>query len=267
MATGMMPGRMRSLSAADVLRVWESGQRQHAVERMLTLLRLSTGVPRDHLAGLPIGQRDALLLLLREITLGPRMESSARCPQCLAQVEMRFNTADIRLSESPDLQLLAHTDHQAGALYPQTPLSEEVGAYRLTYRLPDSEDLAAIVNVSSVADAHRMLLDRCVLEARLEGARVALADLPVEILAWLGERIAQADPQGDILLDLNCPNCDHRWQAIFDISTFFWVEIVALSKRLLQDVHTLASAYGWNEEYILNMSAVRRQAYVEMALG
>lgn len=267
MATRMMPGSLRALSAADVLRAWELGQRQHAVERMLTLLRLSSGVPRGRLAGLPIGQRDALLLFLREITLGSRLESSARCPQCSQQVEMRFDAADIRLSGYPDLQLVAHTDNQAGALDQHSPISGEFGAYRLIYRLPDSDDLAAIINAQSVDEAQRTLLSRCVLEARIEDSPVDPADLPSDVLAWLGERIVQADPQGDILLDLNCPSCSYSWQAIFDISTFFWREIAVLSKRLLQDVHTLAAAYGWSEEYILNMTAVRRQAYLEMVLG
>ncbi len=267
MAAGMMPGPMRSLSATDVLRAWELGQRQHAVERMLTLLGLSTGVPRGRLAGLPIGQRDALLLFLREITLGSRLESSARCPQCSQQVEMRFDAADIRLSGYPDLGPLAGSDSLAGAIDRQTSVSGEFGDYRLTYRLPDSDDLAAIVNAPSVDDAQSRLLSRCVLEAHLGDARVDPINLPSDVLAWLGERIAQADPQGDILLDLSCPHCDHHWQAIFDISTFFWREIAALAKRLLQDVHILASAYGWSEEYILNMTAARRQAYLEMVLG
>ena len=267
MATGMMPGPMRPLSAADVLHAWELGQRQHAVERMLTLLMFSTGAPRSRLAGLPIGQRDALLLFLREITLGPQLESSASCPQCSQQVEFRFNAADIRLSGYPDLQLLAHTDQLAGAFDQHSPISGEFGAYRLIFRLPDSDDLATIVNAQSIDEAQKRLLSRCILDARKEDEQIDPADLPSDVLAWLGERIAQADPQGDILIDLSCPNCDRRWQSIFDISTFFWREIAALSKRLLQDVHTLAAAYGWSEESILNMTAVRRQAYLEMVLG
>jgi hypothetical protein len=263
----MVAEPLRSLSAADVLHAWEMGQRQNAVERMLTLLGLSTGVPRRRLAGLSIGQRDALLLLLRELTLGSHLESSARCPQCSEQVEMSFDSADIRLPGYPDLDLLTDSGAQAEAIDQQAPILGEYGAYHLTYRLPDSYDLAAIVSVQSVDEAHSRLLSRCVLEARTEDALVDPADLPFDVLAWLGERIAQADPQGDILLDLCCPNCDHRWQAIFDISAFFWREIAAISRRLLQDVHTLASAYGWSEEYILNMTAVRRQAYLDMVLG
>ena len=38
----------------------------------------------------------------------------------------------------------------------------------------------------------------------------------------------------------------------------------AHARRLLLDVHQLASAYGWSEMEILSLSATRRNAYLEM---
>jgi len=49
-----------------------------------------------------------------------------------------------------------------------------------------------------------------------------------------------------------------------DIVAFFWEEISAKANRLLEEVHTLALAYGWNEMDILSMSVRRRQFYFEM---
>jgi hypothetical protein len=46
--------------------------------------------------------------------------------------------------------------------------------------------------------------------------------------------------------------------------TFFWSEISAEARRLLLEVHNLASAYGWSESDILSMSALRRRYYLEM---
>jgi hypothetical protein len=66
------------------------------------------------------------------------------------------------------------------------------------------------------------------------------------------------------LIDLSCPACGHGWQVIFDIESFLWAKVSALAKRLLHEVHGLASAYGWTERDILALPAVRRQFYLEM---
>ena len=50
----------------------------------------------------------------------------------------------------------------------------------------------------------------------------------------------------------------------FDIGAFFWSEIDAWAGRILQQVHVLASAYGWSERDVLALSPVRRQLYLGM---
>jgi hypothetical protein len=76
--------------------------------------------------------------------------------------------------------------------------------------------------------------------------------------------MAEADPQANVQLAITCPVCSKHWQAGFDIVSFFWNEIDAWAHRLLQEVHTLASAYGWREADILAMSPWRRQCYLAM---
>ena len=76
--------------------------------------------------------------------------------------------------------------------------------------------------------------------------------------------MARRDPQAEVLLDLDCPACNHRWQILFDIASFFYAEVSAYAKRLLREVHTLARRYGWREADILSMSTARRQFYIEL---
>ena len=76
--------------------------------------------------------------------------------------------------------------------------------------------------------------------------------------------MAECDPQAEVLIDMECPDCGHRWQMLFDIAAFLWTEIAVAAKRLLREVHTLARAYGWREADILSLSAARRQFYIEM---
>ena len=51
---------------------------------------------------------------------------------------------------------------------------------------------------------------------------------------------------------------------MFDVVSFLWAELEAWAVRTLQEVHTIAGFYGWSEEAILNLSSVRRQAYLRM---
>lgn len=113
-------------------------------------------------------------------------------------------------------------------------------------RLPTTEDLIAIEHLTDLASARAMLLARC-------GASE-------EMVA----KMAEADPQADVQLDADCPACEHRWREPFDIASFLWTEISVLARRLLLEVHQLASAYGWSESDILALSPARRNAYLEM---
>lgn len=258
---------MQPLSASDILHAWELGQRQHPVERALIVLMLSTGATRDRLARLPIGERDALLLSLREATLGSRLESAAICPVCSQQVEMRFQASDIRVSVLTDQHSLAPEGEKTSMINEGRLMYGEFESLKLTYRLPNSEDIVVILSAGEAEEARQALLRRCVIEVLEDGSPFDPANLSPKAMAWLGERIVDADPQADVVLELVCPNCNHVWQAIFDIAAFFWKEIESLSKRLLHDVHTLARAYGWREADILSMSATRRQAYLDMVMG
>ena len=78
----------------------------------------------------------------------------------------------------------------------------------------------------------------------------------------LTTQMAEADPQAEIVLNFICPECNQAWQALFDIVAFLWAKISRQAQRHLQDVHTLARAYGWAEADILSLSPVRRQFYL-----
>jgi hypothetical protein len=91
---------------------------------------------------------------------------------------------------------------------------------------------------------------------------VAVEQLSAEVLNKLAARMAECDPRAEALLALRCPVCGHTWQTIFDIVTFLWHEISTSAKRLLMEVHALASAYKWSEADILSISPARRQFYL-----
>ncbi len=134
---------------------------------------------------------------------------------------------------------------------------------RVRFRRLNSEDLQAAARCADVADARRVLLQRCVVDVRRNGEPLAAADLPPACVEALSSRLAALDGAADIALDLRCVACDHAWQLTLDIVRFLWAELNVLAKSYLNDVHTLAWAYGWREADILAMSSARRQFYLE----
>lgn len=245
---------MRPLTASELLAAWEHGFAQPPIQRALVLLVAACPESSsDELAGLSIGQRDARLLSLREWTFGAEVSGLATCPVCAERLELNFSVADLRASSS-----FAETN---------PVLSLEVAGYEARFRLPNSFDLAAVVDIQEGTAGHRALLERCLLSAHQETEERALEQLPDAVLDALIEHMACADPQADVQLNLDCPQCSHRWQMVFDIASFFWSEIDAWARRVLREIHTLACAYGWPERDILAMSAWRRQLYLEMIGG
>jgi hypothetical protein len=240
---------MRALSATDLLTLWEEGQGRPPVERALMLLEGAyPELGGEALALLSIGQRDARLLALREQLFGPTLANQSTCPQCGESLEQTFTVEDIRIpaaAETPGLLSVA--------------INEDV----VHFRLPNSQDLAALPSFEDVRVARARLVERCLLASSPERAHppVALSESVVETIA---ERMAQADPQGDIQLALSCPRCAREWVESFDIVSYLWSELAAWASRMLDQVHRLACVYGWREADILAMSAWRRDVYLCM---
>lgn len=244
---------MRSLSAAELLDAWEQGLTEPACRRAVALLAAAApDVSSEAVATLSIGVRDRWLLTLREWTFGSQLASVVNCSACNERLEWTVAIADLRSPEPAETV---------------GDLALELDQYWVSFRLPNTLDLAAIAGCQDASIARRALFESCVLTTRLNGEEITASELPVAVADAIVARMAEADPDGDLQLDLSCPACGHQWQAMFDIESFFWNEINAWAQRVLVDVHTLASAYGWREVDILKLSTWRRQYYLGLVGG
>lgn len=241
---------MDHLSPHVLLDVWERGMARPTSQRALLLLSAAfPEEPVEVLAQLSVGRRNALLLALRERLFGSQFVSVAVCPECGERLELHFEAADIR---APTLDA------------PVEPPVIEMAGYVLRFRLPDSTDLAAIQEYEQVAAGQQALLERCLLSAQCDGQEVPATALPAEVVAALAAAMEQADPLANVELALSCPACGHHWSAVLDLPAYVWSELDAWARRVLREVHYLASAYGWSEAEILNMQPWRRNTYLEM---
>jgi hypothetical protein len=214
----------------------------------------SSGDSPEALAELSVGARDGRLLSLREQLFGPRLTSVTMCPQCGQRLELTFHVVDLR------------------RLPPVLPDALELDAhdYHVRFRLPTSADLSSAAVLADPDAARAHLLDRCIQSVSHLGAGGDEPDaprplrLPASVTEAVVARMSEADPQSDTRLDVSCPDCRHRWVAVFDIAAYLVREVHDRVAQLLREVHTLARAYGWHEADILAMTAARRQAYLQL---
>lgn len=241
-----------SLSGPQIVGLWEQGRRLHPIDRALSLL--SAAFPRsewEELAALTIGERDAALLALRRELFGDRLPGDSRCPECGGRVEFEASIPEL---------LAAASGNRGGSLrLPQ--------GGSLEFRLPDSIDLALVVDAGSAEQGRRTLAERCITQGPDGDAGDAGSGvLTDEIIEALSEAMGGCDPLAEVQFDLCCPDCGHEWSVTLDILSYLWEELAREARRLLHDVHVIAGAYGWSEESILAMPAGRRRTYIDMIL-
>ncbi len=243
----MMQESVQGLSAAATLEVWEQGAGRHPLDQALLLLRYACpDQPFEAMCEWTIGQRDAHLLALRRQTIGDRIETYAECPGCRNGLEFQLS-CDALLSSAAT----------SGKTW--TTVEQDGRAWEL--RGPNSRDLALAISAADPEQARRVILSRCVRGGAEDAAEVWRG---ADETALAG-RLSELDPLAEVLIDLQCEQCGQQWQASFDIVTFFWNELHARSRRLLQEVDLLARTYGWTEGEVLRLSEQRRGLYVEMA--
>ena len=236
----MLDGKtMRPLAGELLLAAWESGAPEHDLERALTMLAAALpDADREQLGALPIAERNALLLRLHELTFGPLLSVFGVCAACGARFEFAVPAAGL-----------------AGR-YPagQVAWREKGRHYRL--RAVTTDDLLATLGVPETGAAADLLLARCLEVSPAAGQRTA----PTAAL----RRFEQLNAASELSCCIDCPGCSSRELLDLDMARFLWKEVRNAARRLLGEIHQLASAYGWSERAIAEMRPGRRAAYLEM---
>lgn len=215
-----------ALTEAALLDAWEQALGLGRVHRAVVLAAASGA---DGVWDLPLGRRDATLLELHRACFGEQLAGIADCPACGEALEVGMTVEELLV---PD------------------PLAGSVAGGAV--RPLSSRDVACVD--PAAPDARAQLVARC------------LDDDPPRAcgdLADAAARLAASDPQAAVAVPLLCPECGNGWTAPIDVAGHVWDEIDRWARRLLDDVHALAHAYGWREADVLAVSPVRRRIYLD----
>jgi hypothetical protein len=260
---------IRPLVGADEAFLGELGERLRPAEEATALLaRTVSGLgpagadPAEVVRALSVGDREALLLELRRLTRGDRLDCVVECPatDCRERLDITLRVADLILPARP------RSDERY-----ERVVHENGTEYRAVFRLPTGADQEAACTLPDKDPRARALhlLRQCVERAMTAEGRV-VNDLPPLAAAELARRMAELDPQAELQLEITCPECGGHFVALFDAAAFLLEELAAERRMLYREVHALALHYHWSEAEIMAMTRHKRRLYLNLldeALG
>jgi hypothetical protein len=223
--------------------------------RCLSRLGPVSRITPDIARSLTVGDREALLLQLRRLTLGEKMSCLLKCPACAEKLDLELDISELLLAPYGQVADVHETSAFADGL-----------SYRVRFRLPNGADLeaAAAVIASTPESAAELVLRRCVQELIDANSGETVQGMPAGVVDALSERMAELDPQAEILFDLRCPVCGESFGTSFDIGDYFFREICGREVELNREIHLLAFHYHWSEREILRLSRRTRLLYLDL---
>jgi hypothetical protein len=238
--------QVREATGADELVVLEP-----AGSAVTTVLRLADRLATDA-AGrtpawteLPAADVGAIALTIRQAWLGERISTDARClgPACQERMDIEFAIPAYLAHHRPTRISGIRAGLDAGWF--------ELAGQAVSFRLPTIGDLQAAV---TSADPEHCLRERCVR--------------PAAVRAAVARRVSRAmtafAPPLTGTVTTSCPACGASDLLLFDPVTYSLTELRDAAAGLYEEVHLLASAFGWPEDAILALPRGRRGRYADM---
>ena len=140
----------------------------------------------------------------------------------------------------------------AGPGFPFVDVETARGPVRV--RVPTGSDQQAIASLDE-EQALTALVERCCTA----GGSTLTRPLSMRDLQRVNDALEEVSPQVALTVSTACPTCREPAQVAIDPSTLVQVDEGAV----LEDVHVLASSYGWSEEQILGLPVNRRHEYLQ----
>jgi hypothetical protein len=224
---------------------WEAGLAAPEIARGTAALSVLDCEGDAELFDAPIGELAALAAeALADLLSASEVASSevvVDCEQCGQQLEFRLPLAELQRHDAHD---------------PEQDL--EVGGECIVLRPPSMRDLLA---AAGSEDAAAALVARCASrgDGPLQWHDLTAADrdrVDTALEALSGSALSR--------VATDCPHCGRRIEAVIDATSLLWNAVADTAPRLLSQVATLATAFGWSEDEVLALSPARRAAYLDL---
>lgn len=254
---------------ADPTREWTEATLVTALLRRC-VERIGPDRPNEEMIrSLAVGDRDYLMMRLRQITFGKRVEITLVCPrsECAEKMDIDLELDQIPIEPKPVAPYYTITLSDGlgngAATREEGPPRREV-----TFRIPNGGDQEAARGWLELGERERVnrLLARSLLKVgEADGItpdQVArLSERTVEEIAAAMERFT---PQVEAEMEARCPECGHLFTHRFEIVPLFLNELLRGRTRLEREVHLLGFYYHWPLREILGMTRRKRRRYLRL---
>jgi len=253
--------QVRSLTGSDEVFLLEAGQNLLPAQRTTALLArclTQLGPPASEkteaLRALTVGDREAILLHVRRLTMGERLQSAVTCPNpdCQERMDLELNVEDLLLPPYENCRE-----------WYQEAITDDGKTYQLCFRLPTGGDQEVVAELArcDTAAAVEELFRRCIRSASDSNEDIN-EGLPRDVFAQLSKLMSELDPQAELILNTTCPACSHSFSTQLDFAHYFFQELSDRIRHVYREVHQLAFYYHWAEKEIMTMTPTRRRIYL-----
>src|SRR6185295_7978853 len=198
----------------------------------------------DTIRRLTVGDRDFLMLELRKMTLGKKVNATLICPNpdCGQKMDIAFSLDELPVKTHPLQSVYRFESWQ--------------------FRLPQGSDQEALANLGDGRDESRtmvhFLLSRCLVNADRDDVK----SLPESAVAALESAMERVAPKVEFQMDAACPECAHEFTSAFDPASFFLDELLRSRSGFDREIHLLSFHYHWPLGDILALTRGRRHRYL-----
>ncbi|MGA1841678.1 MAG: hypothetical protein ACMUIU_13730 [bacterium] len=261
--TGRVEELLAEASDSEILASAITTLLVNCIEQIGPITDITPEIPRNLL----VGDRDYLLMKLRQITIGNRVEATLVCPnpQCAKKIDMDFDLSHIPIKKGRISSRVFTLKLPNRAKGKKTGTE---GQYKVDFRLPnggDQEALAPLI-LKDESEAVNKLLMRCIQgidgDNNIDEHRIK--KLPSSIRRRIEKAMSDLAPQIDLDMEATCPECKRTFPFPFNMSQYFLDEMKAKLDQLYREVHSLAFYYKWPESEILSMTTRKRRKYLEL---
>lgn len=232
------------MNNSSILNIWDSCVDKNQAFKGVALASLALNEKNhSNISDWSIEKRDVALFHVRKTLFGNKFSNIAHCPQCNQTVEW-----DLYLQQMGIPNLIDIPDNL------EIPI--KIADYNLMVRLPNSNDL--------FSNNKDKIIENCILNFKEYNEQLIDQKIPDILVNQISSKYDEICKASNITYHLNCVECEHKWQVIFDIVAYLWKEIDQWAKSFLGQIYMLAKTFGWSETDIINMSDNRRNYYLNL---
>lgn len=217
-----------------LLAAWERAAHAPPAARGAALLRAS---PDEPLASTAARAATAYVG-----TFGAGAAAILTCPACEGVLEVLVDVAALAGEEPPDDSAAVATERGTLTVRPLTT-ADLLGVHHA------GDPVVALARLV-VLDEHGDPVD----PDALSEADLAAVDAASRALAGVAAATVAT----------TCPACGESLSEPVDVAELLWEQVRSHAEALMNQVATLASAFGWTEPEVLALPAARRAAYLAM---